>query len=180
MAKNKIPNSRLMINYETNVDGVLKKKELPYRVLVVGDLSKGRSDDAKKELADREVRRIKNGVDRTLEDMKVSFDFEVPNFVSKQPSNLKVNYTLQGLKDFKPDAVAKKVPEIKALLEMKEILTSFAKDIDNNRNLKRVIDNVFSNKEELDALKKKIPALANYSIKDSEDKEIGSIEKEDK
>lgn len=26
MAKNKIPNSRLMINYETNVDGVLKKK----------------------------------------------------------------------------------------------------------------------------------------------------------
>ncbi|MDE4992609.1 type VI secretion system contractile sheath small subunit, partial [Francisella tularensis subsp. holarctica] len=26
MAKNKSPNSRLMINYETNVDGVLKKK----------------------------------------------------------------------------------------------------------------------------------------------------------
>ena len=169
MAKNKIPNSRLMINYETQVDGVLKKKELPYRVLVVGDLSKGRSDDAKKEFADRQVRRIKNGVDRTLDDMNISFDFEAPNFVSKDPSNLKVDYKIQSIKDFRPDAVAKKVPEIRALLEMKEILASFAKDIENNRNLKKVIDMIFSNEQELEALKKKIPALANYSIKDSSD-----------
>ena len=167
MSKNNIPSSRLMINYETNVDGVLKKKELPYKVLVVGDLSKGRSIDAKVEFADREVRRVKNGVDRVLEDMNISFDFEVPNFVSKDPSNLKVNYRIQGMKDFRPDAVAKKVPEIRALLEMKEILASFAKDIENNRNLKKVIDMIFSDNNELEALKKKIPALTNYIIKDS-------------
>ncbi|MBK2356872.1 type VI secretion system contractile sheath small subunit [Francisella hispaniensis] len=167
MAKNKIPNSRLMINYETNVDGILKKKELPYRVLVVGDLSKGRSVDAKKEFADREVRRVNNGVDRVLEEMNISFDFEAPNFVSKDPSNLKVNYKIESIKDFRPDAVAKKVPEIKALLEMKEILASFAKDIENNRNLKKTIDMIFSDSNELEALKSKIPALINYTIKDS-------------
>ena len=114
MSKNMIPSSRLMINYETKVDGVLKKKELPYRVLVVGDLSKGKSDDAKKELTDREVRRVKNGVDRVMEDMNISLDFEAPNFVSNTNQSLKVNYKLQGMKDFRPDAVAKKVPEIKA------------------------------------------------------------------
>lgn len=171
MAKNKIPNSRLMINYETNVDGVLKKKELPYRVLVVGDLSKGRSVDAKKEFTDRVVRRVNNGVDRALEDMNISFDFEAPNFVSKDPSNLKVNYRIQSVKDFRPDAVAKKVPEIRALLEMKEILASFAKDIENNRNLKKTIDMIFSDSNELEALKNKIPALTNYTIKDSDDAE---------
>ncbi|ABO46042.1 type VI secretion system contractile sheath small subunit [Francisella tularensis] len=167
MAKNKIPNSRLMINYETNVDGVLKKKELPYRVLVVGDLSKGRSVDAKKEFADREVRRVNNGVDRVLEEMNISFDFEAPNFVSKDRSNLKVNYRIESVKDFRPDAVAKKVPEIRALLEMKEILASFAKDIENNRNLKKTIDMIFSDSNELESLKSKIPALTNYTIKDS-------------
>lgn len=172
MAKNKIPNSRLMINYETNVDGVLKKKELPYRVLVVGDLSKGRSVDAKKEFTDRAVRRVNNGVDRALEDMNISFDFEAPNFVSKDPSNLKVNYRIQSVKDFRPDAVAKKVPEIRALLEMKEILASFAKDIENNRNLKKTIDMIFSDNNELEALKNKIPALTNYTIKDSDDAEV--------
>ncbi|MBK2029429.1 type VI secretion system contractile sheath small subunit [Francisella noatunensis] len=171
MAKNKIPNSRLMINYETKVDGVLKKKELPYRVLVVGDLSKGRSVDAKKEFIDRAVRRVNNGVDRALEDMNISFDFEAPNFVSKDPSNLKVNYRIQSVKDFKPDAVAKKVPEIGALLEMKEILASFAKNIENNRNLKKTIDMIFSDNNELEALKSKIPTLTNYTIKDSDDAE---------
>ncbi|AIT09604.1 intracellular growth locus iglA [Candidatus Francisella endociliophora] len=170
--KNIIPSSRLMINYETSVDGVLKKKELPYRVLVAGDLSKGKSSDAQKDLADRDVRRIKHGADRALEDMNISFDFEVPNFVSKESKSLKVNYKLDAIKDFKPDAVAQKVPEIKALLELKEILTSFAKDIDNNRNLKKVIDGVFSDKSELEVLKKKIPNLANYSIEYSEENEI--------
>lgn len=142
---------------------------MPYKVLVVGDLSKGRSIDAKVEFADREVRRVKNGVDRVLEDMNISFDFEVPNFVSKDPSNLKVNYRIQGIKDFRPDAVAKKVPEIRALLEMKEILASFAKDIENNRNLKKIIDMIFSDNNELESLKKKIPALTNYTIKDFND-----------
>ena len=164
MAKKTIPNSRLMINYETTVDGVLKKKDLPYKVLVTGNLSKGKSKDAQKELAEREIRRINNGVDHVMKDMDIHFDFQVPNFVSKQVDNIKVNYKIDALKDFKPDTVAQKVPEIKALLQLKEFLISFAKDIDNNRNLKKIIDSVFSDKNELDILKKKIPNLANYSI----------------
>jgi type VI secretion system protein ImpB len=171
VAKKMVPNSRLMINYETNVDGVLKKKELPYRVLVAGDFSKGKSMDSKKELTDRGVIKIQNGADRALADMNIAFDFEVPNFVSKEPSSLKVNYKLEAIKDFKPDAVAKKVPEISALLELKEILNSFAKDIDNNRSLKRIIDSVFSDNKELELLKEKIPNLANYAIANPQDNE---------
>ncbi|AXA32989.1 type VI secretion system contractile sheath small subunit [Francisella adeliensis] len=168
MARKTIPKSRLMINYETTVDGILKKKELPYKVLVAGDFSKGKSKDAEQELADREIRKVDNGVDRAMRDMDISLNFEVPNFVSKQSNNINVNYKLEAVKDFKPDAVAQKVPEIKALLQLKEILSSFAKDIDNNRNLKKTIDSVFSDKDELDVLKKKIPNLANYSIENDD------------
>jgi type VI secretion system protein ImpB len=170
MAKKEIPQSRLMINYETKVDGVRKKKDLPYKVLIVADLSNGASIDAKKDLADREVRNTTNGVDRTLSDMNISLDLEVPNFVSKDAGNISVCYKLNGMKDFKPNAVAEKVPEIKALMELKEILTSFSKDIDNNRNLKKVIDAVFSDEKELMLLKSKIPELANYSITSTEEK----------
>ena len=170
MAKKEIPQSRLMINYETNVDGVKKKKDLPYKVLVVADLSNGASIDAKKDLADRAVRNTTNGVDRTLSDMYISLDLEVPNFVSKDAGNISVSYKLKGMKDFKPNAVAEEVPEIKALMELKEILTSFSKDIDNNRNLKKNIDAVFSDEKELMLLKSKIPELANYSITSTEEK----------
>lgn len=165
MAKKSVPKSRLNINYDTKVNGVLKKKELPYKVLVVGDLSKGKSDDVKQEFAERQIRRMDNGVDRALSDMNINLDIEVPNFMSKNSENIKVDYKLNAVKDFKPDAVAKKVPQINAMLKLKEMLVSFAKDVDNNRNLKKLIDEVFSNKEELELLKSKIPNLDNYSIK---------------
>ncbi|MDE4982368.1 type VI secretion system contractile sheath small subunit, partial [Francisella tularensis subsp. holarctica] len=76
-------------------------------------------------------------------------------------------YRMESVKDFRPDAVAKKVPEIRALIEMKEILASFAKDIENNRNLKKNIDMIFSDSNELESLNSKIPALTNYTNKDS-------------
>jgi type VI secretion system protein ImpB len=174
MAKKTIPNSRLMINYETTVDGILKKKELPYKVLVAGSLSRGKSSDAQKELTEREVRKVDNGIDRVISNMNINFGFQVPNFVSKQANNIEVNYKIDAMKDFKPDTVAQKVPEIKALLQLKEFLTSFAKDIDNNRNLKKIIDSVFSDKNELDTLKKKIPNLANYSIENDSTTQEGN------
>jgi type VI secretion system protein ImpB len=130
--------------------------------------------DTQKELTEREVRKVDNGIDRVISNMNINFGFQVPNFVSKQANNIEVNYKIDAMKDFKPDTVAQKVPEIKALLQLKEFLTSFAKDIDNNRNLKKIIDSVFSDKNELDTLKKKIPNLANYSIENDSTTQEGN------
>lgn len=134
----KIPKSRLMIQYDTRVEGEPKKKELPYRLLVVGDLSKGKSKDAQMEFEDRPLRVVKNGLDSTLRDMKISAKMNVPNSInpSKSPM-LDIDYKLTCIADFQPDRIAKKVPELNALLKLKEMLSSFEKDIDNNRTLKK-------------------------------------------
>ena len=164
MAVNKkIPKSRLMIQYDTRVEGEPKKKELPYRLLVVGDLSKGKSKDAQMEFEDRPLRVVKNGLDSTLRDMKISAKMNVPNSInpSKSPM-LDIDYKLTCIADFQPDRIAKKVPELNALLKLKEMLSSFEKDIDNNRTLKKTIDRIFSNKESLEALKKQMPKLDSY------------------
>lgn len=139
MAVNKkIPQSRLMIQYDTRVEGEPKKKELPYRLLVIGDLSKGKSKDAKKEFEDRSVRVVKNGIDAALKDMDISANISVPNSINPQKSAmLNINYKFNSVGDFQPDKIAKKVPELNALLKLKEMLSSFEKDIDNNRTLKK-------------------------------------------
>lgn len=82
----KIPKSRLMIQYDTRVEGEPKKKELPYRLLVVGDLSKGKSKDAQMEFEDRPLRVVKNGLDSTLRDMKISAKMNVPNSINPSKS----------------------------------------------------------------------------------------------
>lgn len=167
MAVNKkLPQSRLMIQYETRVEGESKKKELPFRNLVFGDLSKGKSKDAKLEFEDRPVRIIKNGINATLKDMDIGIQLNVPNNINPQKSAmLDIDYKFESMADFQADNVAKKVPELNMLLKLKEMLTSFEKDIDNNRSLKKTIDNIFSDKEALEALKNQLPQMQNYRLK---------------
>ncbi len=176
---NKLPKSRLMIQYDTRVEGELKKKELPHRVLVIGDLSKGRSKDAKLELEDRPIRDITNSVNVVLKDLGISTTLKVPNSITPKKSPLiEVNLDINSMSDFKPDQIAKKVPELNALLQLREMLSSFEKDIDNNRTLKKTIDSIFSDKESLKKLKDEIPRLEQYCLTYSKDDIEGSIESE--
>jgi len=166
MAVNKkLPKSRLMIQYDTRVNGEKKKKELPYRVLVVGDYSQGKSKDAQVVFEERAVRSIENGIDATLKDMNIALNLRVPNSINPNKSPmLDVKYQFTSMADFRPDRIAQKVPELNALLQLKGMLSSFEKDIDNNRALKKTIDNIFSNKQALESLKNDIPNLQNYNL----------------
>ncbi|WP_119343367.1 type VI secretion system contractile sheath small subunit [Facilibium subflavum] len=163
----KIPKSRLMIQYDTRVDGQKKKKELPYRVLMMGNVSNGTSKDAQLSLQDRQIRNLKNGVDATMKDMEIPVNLTVANYINPQKSaTIDVNYILSGMKDFRPDQIAEKVPQIKALLTLKEMLVRFEKDVDNNRMIKDSIDRVFSNKDAVSSLKSSLPELQKYAFKD--------------
>ena len=64
-----IPKSRLMLRYKTEVDGELKDKELPFRLLVVGDLSQGLSKDRKEDFEERKVRHMDGTIDSMMNDM---------------------------------------------------------------------------------------------------------------
>ena len=183
MAVNKkIPASRLMIQYDTRVEGESKKKELPYRVLVMGDLSKGKSKDSKIPFEDREARSIKNGLDATIKDMNITCEMSVPNSINPSKSPMTdVKYKLTSMADFQPDRIAKKVPELNALLQLKEMLSSFEKDIDNNRTLKKTIDKIFSDKDELAKLRKEIPKLDCYNMEKKDSKPLsGDVVSENK
>ncbi|WP_119343879.1 type VI secretion system contractile sheath small subunit [Facilibium subflavum] len=174
MAVNKkIPQSRLMIQYDTRVEGEPKKKELPYRILAMGDLSQGKSKDAKKSFEDRLVRSLKNGIDATLKDMDITLKLSVPNSINPHKSpTLDIDYKLEKMADFRPDRIAKKVPELNALLQLKDMLSSFEKDLDNNRMLKKTIDQIFSSKEALAQLKTQLPKLQSYQLEKTEAKPL--------
>lgn len=161
MSKN-IPQSRLMIDYDTNVDGVKVKKTLPFRVLVLGDFTK-RKD--REELSKRQIFDISNGIDHTLKEMKIKFDFKVPNFLSKEDgSEIHVNYDITSMRDFTPAAIVDKVAPLKSLVKLKEMLYSLAQEIDNNKKTKQLIEGIFKNKDELEHMKSQIPNLERYSV----------------
>lgn len=154
-----------MIQYDTRIEGQAKKKELPFRCLVFGDFSQGKSKDRQLEFEDRNVRVIKNGIDATLKDMDIGIDITVPNSINPQRSPmLDIHYKFNKMADFQPDKLAKQVPQLNALLKLKEMLISFEKDIDNDRALKKTIDRIFSDKDMLLQLKGQLPKLDCYRL----------------
>ena len=180
MAVNKkIPKSRLMIQYDTRVDGQKKKKELPYRVLMMGNVSNGTSKDAQLPLQDRSIHNMDNGVDATMKAMDIPVNMTVPNYINPQKSaTIDVNYVLSGMKDFRPDQIAEKVPQIKALLTLREMLVSFEKDVDNNRLIEYSIDQVFSDKGAVESLKSSLPDLEKYHFQENKRSNNNVIEGE--
>ena len=172
----RIPQSRLMIQYETKVDGTFKKKELPYRILLMGDLSNGLSKNAQQLLEYREPVLIQNGINNALKNMEITLDMKVANVISpsKKP-HLDIKYSFESMADFRPDQIAKKIPELNALSQLKVMLARFSKEVDNNKQLKKTLDKIFSSPEELEKLRKNIPLLKDYNM---EKTVVATIDKE--
>jgi len=167
MAINKtLPQSRIMLNYDTSVEGKKKRKQIPYKLLIMGDLSKGLSKYAKKNFIDREIVNAKGTIDHLIADMDIVVETKVENCinVNKQPT-LDVKIPLKKMKDFKPDSIVENVPQLKTLATLRDMLKSFMKDVDNNRSLKDKLDQILSDKSSLDSLLEEFSAAKeNYSI----------------
>ncbi|MCL9780273.1 type VI secretion system contractile sheath small subunit [Vibrio sp. S4M6] len=161
-----IPKSRFMIAYDTRVNGELKKgKELPFKVLVLGDFSSGLSNDQNVALEVRKIRSLKSGIDMVLKDMDICLNIRIPDVMNHNEGALVAyNIKVDSIKSFQPESIMKNIPKINNLLKCKSMLTSFEKDIENSRDIKRLMDSIFSDSEALDKLKKNIPNLEKFII----------------
>lgn len=167
MAINKtLPQSRIMLNYDTSVEGKKKRKQIPYKLLIMGDLSKGLSKYAKEDFIKRKIVNAKGTIDHLISDMDIVVETKVENCInpSKNPT-LDVKIPLKKMRDFKPDSIVENVPQLKTLATLRDMLKSFMKDVDNNRALKDKLDQVLSDKSSLESLLEEFSAAKDkYSI----------------
>lgn len=118
------PKERINIKYSTQVGDALEEKELPLRMLMVGDYTL-RPDDTP--LEERKAVRIdKSNFDSVMASQGLSLQASVPNRLSDDEAAGDVNVDLKfnSMKDFNPESVARAVPEMRKLLEMREALVA--------------------------------------------------------
>src|SRR3982750_2981119 len=94
------------------------------RTLVVGDFSAGTSKDRQEELEERRLRTLDgtNRVDDLMKDMGITLNLQVANTVSPNADDLEVSLPVTSMKSFSPDEVAQHIPQVKALLLLKDLL----------------------------------------------------------
>src|SRR5437016_5388515 len=102
---------RVHITYEVFTNGAIEKREIPFVVGVLADLS-GQTKQAKA-LKDRKFANIdRDNVDEVMAKAAPTIGIRVNNTLKKDGSELGVSLKFEKMADFKPENVVKQVPAL--------------------------------------------------------------------
>ncbi|WP_338459603.1 type VI secretion system contractile sheath small subunit [Pseudomonas sp. TE3-3-F2023] len=139
------PKERINIKYVPATDGEQAEVELPHKMLVLGDFG---LDDARA-LEDRSIMRIdKHSFNDVLSDADVSLAMSVPSMLSTAPdAELAVNLQFKSMNDFGPDSIARQVPELNKLLELREALVALKGPLGNVPTFRKQLQHLLNNEQ---------------------------------
>jgi type VI secretion system protein ImpB len=159
--QDELPQSRITLTYRTTINGEEEDIKLPMRTMVLGDFSMGTSKDRQVEFEQREQRTLDgtNRVDDLMKDMGIKMNLTVPNKINPDKDDIEVSLPVTGMKSFTPDEVAQNVPQVKALLLLKQLLAEMQSNIDNRRDLRKLVQEICANPE---SMQKALGELKGY------------------
>lgn len=153
-----IPKSRVSITLDLHTGGAQKKMELPLKLLVAGDFSAGREQ---RPLAERKKVNIdKNNFDSVLADHAPDLSFAAQNTLADDNSELPVNLSFRAMKDFEPEQVARQIPELRALLAMRNLLRDLKSNLLDNGTFRREFEKILKDRDLSNQLRAELARIA--------------------
>lgn len=146
---------RVHITYDVETGGAIEMKELPFVMGVLGDFS-GQPTEPLARLKDRKfVEVTPDNFDDVLASMKPHLAFTVENKLSEDPDAGKIGVDLnfRSLDDFSPDAVAKQVPALKELLDLRTKLADLRGSLQGNDKLDEILQATIGDADKMARLK---------------------------
>lgn len=144
------PPARINLFLEVETNGAMKKKELPLRMLMVGDYT-GREDDTS--LEDREIINInKDNFNSVMNSMDLNVEYTVPDRLKGGDEEMKVNLSFDNMNAFHPEQVAKQVPELNRMLAMRNLLQDLRNRVVSMSQFRKELEKIVKDKDALDKL----------------------------
>jgi type VI secretion system protein ImpB len=136
IARNRAP--RVQIEYDLETNGAMQKKQIPFVMGVLADLS-GKSAEELPEIEQRKALEIDmDNFDSRLKAMKPRVTFAVPNKLTGE-GQLGIDITFESMDDFSPAAIAKKVEPLAKLLEARTQLSNLVTYMDGKAGAEKLI-----------------------------------------
>jgi type VI secretion system protein ImpB len=138
------PKERVNIVYRPSTGEAREDVELPLKLLVIGDFTL-RPDD--RPIEEREPINIdKENFNQVLKGQNLRLSLTVADKLSAQPDReFQVSLAFDSLRDFEPEAVVAKTPELSRLLELRNALKALKGPMSNRPEFRKKIQELVTN-----------------------------------
>jgi type VI secretion system protein ImpB len=156
---------RVHITYDVQVGDAIEKRDIPFVVGVLADLS-GVPDKPLPPIAKRKFVSIdRDNVNDVMKKIGPRLAFKVPNRLNEDDTKLNVELRFESMDDFEPAKVAQQVTPLRKLLELRNSLANLRSSLIGNEKLENLLQEVVQNQELLRQ------AGSEAGIRPSEEKE---------
>jgi type VI secretion system protein ImpB len=135
------PKERVNIVYKPATGDAQQEVELPFRLLVLGDFTQAADE---RPVEEREPINIdKDNFNDVLKEQKISLQLTVPDKVSgAEDAEMAVDLKFNSIKDFEPDQIVQKIPELQKLMELREALKALKGPLSNVPEFRKKIQSL--------------------------------------
>ena len=133
------PKERVNIVYKPATGDAKEEVELPLKVLVMGDFTMA---DDETPVEDRKAINIdKDNFNDVLNSYNIKLDTVVENKLADEAGeDMSVSLDFKNMKDFNPDSIVEKVPELKKLLDLRNALKAVKGPLGNIPEFKKKLN----------------------------------------
>jgi len=140
---------RVQITYDVQVGDAIEKKELPFVVGVLADLS-GMPDKPLPPIAKRKFIAIdRDNVNDVMKKIEPRLAFKVANCLTEDDTKLNVELRFENMDDFQPAKIAQQITPLRKLLDLRNSLANIRSTMIGNDKLEGLLQEVLQNQEML-------------------------------
>jgi type VI secretion system protein ImpB len=144
------PKERINVTFKPATGNAVEEIELPMKVMVMGDFL-NRYDD--RPLLDRKPVNVnKNNFGEVMEKQGLALQMAVPNRLrdGQEDTDISAFLKFSSMSDFEPENVARQIPEMAKLLQLREALVSLKGPLGNLPAFREAIQKVLADDKQRD------------------------------
>jgi len=138
---------RVHITYDVETGGAIEKRDLPFVVGVLADLS-GMPEKPLPPVAKRKFVQIdRDNVNDVMKKIGPRLAFKVPNRLNEDDTKVNVELRFESMDDFQPARVAQQITPLRKLLDLRNSLANLRSSLIGNEKLDSLLQDIIQNQE---------------------------------